>query len=162
MPTAHVLDKVELAFFQNARYRVTHSSRIQCSANRMMEALRDNAKWVQWAGPLKSADWTSPPGVVNCTRDVFLIGGILLREIFFHWEDNRRVAFSVYEASVPGISKFAEEHKITVIDPDQVQLDLTVAMEPTRGGRFIMPIIYSLLKLMVPVMVARYKKMLES
>jgi Polyketide cyclase / dehydrase and lipid transport len=162
MSTRHALNSVELEFFQSARYRVTHRSRIQCSANRMMEALLDNAQWAQWAGPIKRADWTSPPGVANCTRDVFLVGGIVFREIFFHWEDHKRVAFSVYEANVPGISKFAEEHTITVIDPGQVQLDLTVALEPTRGGQIIMPIVYPALKVLVPVMVARYKKLLES
>lgn len=162
MPKPYNLSPIDVNFFNNAAYRVNHQIEINCSVTRMMEALKDNQQWMQWASPMKHAEWTSEPGVVNCNRDVHLSGGILLRETFFEWQENKRVSFYVYEASAPGLKSFGEDHQITVLGDDRVLLNVTVALEFKSLAIVLGPLVYLALKAMVPKMLNNYKNMLEN
>lgn len=157
----HDLEPVSLEFFDIARYKIKHSITINCTTDRMMEALRDNTQWAKWALPIKFADWTSTQRGLNATRSVFLIGGIVLEEIFFHWSEGSRVSFFVQKANVPGLRKFAEDHHFHYTDDQLLKLDCTVAFEMTRAARFVSPLIHISLRLALPIMLNRYKLLLE-
>ncbi|NHN37847.1 hypothetical protein G8764_11110 [Pseudomaricurvus alcaniphilus] len=162
MPRLYSLAAVDTDFFDSARFQITHQLDINCSATRMMSALRDAQQWVAWASPMVSADWTSAAGGKDATRDVYLRGGILFKERFFHWQDAQRVSFCVDQANVPGLVRFAEDHKIITIGNNRVRLHFTLAFETGRGARLLAPLVYGLLKRIVPRMLERYKKLLES
>lgn len=161
MTHTYELESVDLEFFHTAKHRVSHRIMINCSSARMMQALRDNAQWAAWATPIKHAVWTSAIPEKNCTRDVHLFGGVIFREIFFHWSDNKRVAFSVTSANIPGLNKFAEDHSITQISEQKTQLDLTVAFEMKATARALSPVLLLILKVAIPRMLNKYKRLLE-
>lgn len=156
------LDPVGSDFMKNAPYRVTHSIEVHCSVSRMMEALSDNDQWAQWARPIKKAVWTSARREKNCTRDVFLIGGIFLQEVFFEWSSGTQVSFFVETANIPGLRSFAEDHRINPLGDNRLRLDFTVAFDMTRSARWLAPVIHLGLRGMVPRMLKNYKKLLES
>lgn len=162
MSKLYRLDPVESEFIKNAPYRIKHSIEVHCSVSRMMEALSDNDQWAQWARPIKKAVWTSARREKNCTRDVFLIGGILLQEVFFEWDSGARVSFFVETANIPGLRSFAEDHRITPLGDTRLRLDFTVAFETTRSARLLAPVIHLALKRMVPGMLRNYRNLLES
>jgi hypothetical protein len=162
MSKLYRLDPVSSAFIDNAPYRIKRSIEMHCSVSRMMEALSDNDQWAQWARPIKKAAWTSPRREKNCTRDVYLIGGILLQEVFFEWDNGVRASFFVEKANIPGLKSFAEDHRIIPLGDNKLRLDFIVAFDMTRSARWLAPVIHLALKAMVPGMLRNYRNLLES
>jgi hypothetical protein len=162
MSKLYRLEPVESAFIDNVPYRIKHSIEVHCSVSRMMEALSDNDQWAQWARPIKKAVWTSERREKNCTRDVFLIGGVLLQEVFYEWDNGVRVSFFVERTNAPGLRCFAEDHRILPLGDNRLRLDFTLAFDMTRSTRWLTPVIYLVLKGMVPSMLRNYKSLLES
>lgn len=161
MPNLYRLDPAGSEFMTSAPYRITHSIEVHCSASRMMEALSDNDQWALWASPIKKAVWTSERREQNCTRDVLLIGGVILKEVFFEWDSGTLVSFFVEEANIPGLKSFAEEHRILSLGDDRLRLEFTVAFDMTPKARLLAPVVYLALKGMVPSMLRNYKNLLE-
>lgn len=162
MSKLYRLDPVESAFINNAPHRIKRSIEVHCSVSRMMDALSDNDQWAQWARPIRKAVWTSARREKNCTRDVFLIGGILLQEVFFEWSSGSRVSFFVAATNIPGLKSFAEDHRIIPLGDNRLRLDFTVAFDMTRRARWLAPAIHLTLKGMVPGMLRNYRNLLES
>lgn len=162
MSKLYRLEPVESAFIDNAPYKIKRSIEVHCSVSRMMDALSDNSQWAQWARPIRKAVWTSARREKNCTRDVLLIGGILFQEVFFEWNSGSQVSFFVATANIPGLTRFAEDHRIILLGDHRLRLDFTVAFDMTRSARWLAPVIYLVLKGMVPSMLKNYKNLLES
>jgi len=162
MSKLYRLEPVESAFIDNAPYRIKRSIEVRCSVSRMMEALSDNDQWAQWARPIKKAVWTSERREKNCTRDVLLIGGILLQEVFYEWDNGVRISFFVEKTNAPGLRYFAEDHRILPLGDNKLRLDFTLAFDMTSRTRLLAPAIYLVLKGMVPSMLRNYKNLLES
>jgi len=113
MSELNKLDPVTLDFFDTAPLRVQCSLQAKCTPERLFETLRGDTVWTEWAGVIEGVEWTSEkPYAKNATRNVSLAGGMMVKELFFHWEENERIAFYVTESTIPGLSKFAEDYRV--------------------------------------------------
>ena len=157
------LDPVTLDFFDTAPLRVQCTMLAKCTPERLFETLRGDTIWTEWAGVITGVNWTSEkPYAKNATRDVSLLGGMMVRELFFHWEENQRIAFYVTESTIPGLSKFAEDYRVERIGPDETKLIWTVAIENQGLMRHLNAITAPVMKLVFKGWLKKYKKILET
>ena len=85
-------------------------------------ALLDGPTWTEWLA-IDSVDWTSPkPFGVGTTRTIKL-GKDVVEEVFFAWENERRMAFRFDKTSLP-IKAAAEDYVLTET-PEGCRLDFT-------------------------------------
>ena len=86
----------------------------------------------------------------------------MVKEIFFHWEENERIAFYVTESTIPGLSKFAEDYKVERVGPNETRLTWTVAIENRGFMRHLNAITAPVMKLVFQSWLRKYKKILEA
>ena len=123
MTALNELEPVTLDFFDTAPLRVQCTMVAKCSPEVLFETLRGDTVWTEWAGVIQAVEWTSDkPIAKNSTRDVKLVGDMLVKEIFFHWEENERVAFYVTESTIPNLTKFAEDYIVERVGPNETRL----------------------------------------
>ncbi|MGD8318718.1 MAG: SRPBCC family protein [Myxococcales bacterium] len=157
------LEPIGLDFFDRAPLRVETTMTARCAPEDLMETLRGDTVWTEWASALKKVEWTSPkPYGQNATRDVTLAGGMVVREIFFHWKENERVAFYVAESTIPKLDVFAEDYRIERIDDDHTKLTWVVAIRNRGFMTVFNPVMPYLLKLIFKGWLKSYKKILEA
>ena len=163
MTTLHQLEPITLDFFDEAPLRVQCSMVAKCTPETLFETLRGDTVWTQWAGVIQGVNWTSEkPYARSSTRDVELVGGMMVRELFFHWEENERVAFYVTESTIPNLRKFAEDYIVERVGPNETRLIWTVAIENEGFMRHLNPLTASIMKLVFQGWFKKYKKILES
>ena len=79
-------------------------------ASALWKALLDAETWTKWL-PITKVDWTSPqPFGVGTTRTVW-IGDQVVDEVFFGWEEGRRMAFRFDRATLP-VNAFVEDYQV--------------------------------------------------
>jgi hypothetical protein len=163
MTKLNKLDPVTLDFFDTAPLRVQCTMVAKCTPQRLFETLRGDTVWTEWAGAISAVDWTSEkPYAKNATRDVSLLGGMMVRELFFHWEENERIAFYVTESTIPKLSKFAEDYRVERVGPNETKLIWTVAIENQGLMRHLNAITGPVMKLVFEGWLKKYKKILET
>lgn len=163
MTKLNSMEPVTLAFFETAPLRVRCELVAKCTPETLFETLRGDTVWTEWAGVIEGVNWTSEkPYAKNATRDVSLVGGMLVKEVFFHWEENERVAFFVTESTIPNLRKFAEDYVVERVGPNQTRLIWTVAIENEGFLRYLNPITAPIMKLVFQRWFKKYKKILES
>lgn len=163
MTTMNKLEPVTLDFFSTAPLRVQCTLVAKCTPEVLFETLRGDTVWTEWAGVIRGVKWTSEkPYAKNATRDVSLVGGMLVREVFFHWEENERVAFYVTESTIPQMRKFAEDYVVERMGPNETRLIWTVAIENEGLMRHLNPITRRVMKLVFHGWFKKYKKILEA
>ncbi len=163
MTTLHKLDPVTLDFFDTAALRVQCTMVAKCTPEDLFETLRGDTVWTEWAGVIQGVNWTSEkPYEKNATRDVSLVGGMLVKELFFHWEENERVAFYVTESTIPNLRKFAEDYIVERVSPNETRLTWTVAIENIGFMRYLNPVAVPIMKLVFRGWFKKYKKILET
>lgn len=163
MTELNALDPVTLDFFETAPLRVQCTLQAKCTPERLFETLRGDTVWTEWAGVIEGVEWTSEkPYAKNATRDVSLMGGMLVRELFFHWEENERIAFYVTESTIPGLSKFAEDYRVERVGPNETRLTWTVAIENQGFMRHLNALTAPAMKLVFQSWLKKYKKILET
>ncbi|MDT7589862.1 MAG: hypothetical protein QOE32_7412, partial [Pseudonocardiales bacterium] len=93
-------------------------------------------KPVDWCRAL-SITWTSErPFGIGTTRQAKILGGALtVQERYFLWEEGRRKAFCVVEASLPVFERLAEDYVVEPLGSDRCRLTWTIAMEPKGIGK---------------------------
>jgi hypothetical protein len=157
------LEPVTLDFFDTAPLRVQCILDAKCTPEVLFETLRGDSVWTEWAGVIQQVKWTSPePYAKNATRDVTITGNMLVRELFFHWEENERVAFYVTESTIPGLTKFAEDYVVERRGPNETRLIWTVAIENTGVMRYLNPLTKLIMKPIFNAWLRKYKKILEA
>lgn len=163
MTTLNKLEPVTLDFFDTAPLRVQCTLVAKCTPEELFETLRGDTVWTEWAGVIRGVSWTSDkPYAQNATRDVLLVGGMLVKEVFFHWEENERVAFYVMESTIPKLTKFAEDYVVERLGPNETRLIWTVAIENEGVMRYFNPVTAPVLKLVFQGWFKKYKKILEA
>lgn len=163
MAKMHELDPVTLDFFDTAPLRVQCTLTAQCTPETLFETLRGDTVWTEWAGVIQGVEWTSEkPYAKNATRDVFLTGGMMVKEVFFHWEENERIAFYVADSTIPNLRKFAEDYVVERVGPNETRLIWTVAIENEGFMRYLNPITGRIMKLVFQGWLKKYKKILEA
>ena len=83
------------------------------SATQLWNSLKDADAWTHWL-PITKVVWTSPePFEVGTTRTVE-IGEDRIEEVFFTWEEGRRMGFRFDQSTLP-IKAFAEDYLVEPI-----------------------------------------------
>jgi hypothetical protein len=158
------LKAVDESFFRTANLIASATMEANCPPERLMETLAGDVVWTQWAPVLKKVEWTSaPPHGQGSKRTVHLAGGQAVKENFFIWNTNQRVAFYVEEATISGIESFGENYDITVLNNGQsVHLKWTVALQVTGIGALFIPVSRFFMELCFKRWLQNYKRILET
>ena len=163
MPKLKKLMPVGLDFFETAPLRIQNSIVAACEPEDLMETIRGDKVWTEWAAILRRVKWTSPkPHGQGSTRDVTLVAGVVIRELFFHWKDNERVCFCVTASNAPSMRSFAEDYRIEPAGPGRTRLTWTLAADNTGLFRLLNPIVRFVFGRMTGRWLRTYQRILEA
>ena len=103
------LDLADADFLASAPHIFRYQKRFAAPPQRVWESLASDESVAAWGPSIKEVRWTAPrPFGVGTTREVALAGGVIrLHERFFRWDEGTGYSFSGYEATVPGLRRFA-------------------------------------------------------
>lgn len=94
-----------------SKHKASHRFGVPASA--VWAALLDGPAWTEWL-PLTGVTWTSPqPFGVGTTRTVN-VGEQEIDEVFFGWEEGRRMAFYFKSSTLP-VSAAAEDYRVVEV-----------------------------------------------
>ena len=132
----HILT-VDEHLLETAKARAIAEREMAVSAEQLFATLEDGPSWIKWTGVIREVTWTSPkPFAKGTTRTVKLAGGINLDEVFWAWEPNRRMGFSVTAASIGWLNAFTEVYEIAPLSSERCKLRWVVAASfPGRLGK---------------------------
>jgi ribosome-associated toxin RatA of RatAB toxin-antitoxin module len=127
----HVL-KVEQELITTATARGVAEREMAVSAERLFSTLEDGPSYSRWVPAIRQVTWTSAkPYGSGTTRTVNLVGGARVDEVFWAWDPNRRIGFSISASSMRWLSALAELYEITPLSPDRCTLRWTLAVSFT-------------------------------
>ena len=142
----HVV-KVEQDLVVNAEARGIAQREMAVSAEQLFATLEDGRSYSRWVPAIRRVTWTSSkPFGTGTTRTVRLAGGARVDEVFWAWETNRRIGFSVSASSIRWLTALTELYEITAVSPDRCTLRWTFAVrlagvlgrfEPYIGGLMV-------------------------
>jgi hypothetical protein len=119
---------VDEQLVNTATARGTAEREMAVSAAQLFATLEDGASLSKWVPVIRAATWTSPrPFGKGTTRTVHLGHGIRMDEVFWAWEPDRRMGFSVTAASIGWVSALSELYEITPLSPERCRLRWTLA-----------------------------------
>lgn len=108
--TLKKLEEVGEDFLQDNPKIQTLSHDFPFPPSAVWAALRDGETWTKWL-PITRVEWTSPePFGVGTTRTVW-IGKQVVEEVFFAWEEGKRMAFRFDRTSLP-VKAFVEDYQV--------------------------------------------------
>ena len=124
----HVL-RVDEELVATAKARGIAEREMAVSAEHLFAALEDGPSYNKWVPVIREVTWTSPkPYCRGTTRTVNLVGGATIDEVFWAWEPNRRIGFSISASSVRWLSALTELYEITALSPHRCKLRWTLAV----------------------------------
>jgi Polyketide cyclase / dehydrase and lipid transport len=101
---------VDGEFVHIAKARAVAAREMAVSAEQVFATLEDGPSWSKWVPVIREVTWTSPkPFATGTTRTVALLGGISVDELYWAWEPNRRMGFSVAATNIGWIDALAED-----------------------------------------------------
>lgn len=119
---------VDEQLVETAKARAVAEREMAVSAEQLFATLEDGPSWIKWTGVIREVTWTSPkPFAKGTTRTLKLAGGIKLDEVFWAWEPNRRMGFSVTAASIGWLNAFTEVYEIAPLSSERCKLRWVVA-----------------------------------
>jgi hypothetical protein len=123
-------------FLASAPQRHVGVFEIPQPADRVWEALTADDT-LSWCRALAGVTWTSNrPFGEGTTRTVRTpLGVLILKEVYFRWEDGRRKSFYVSEATLPVFRYFAEDYLIEETSQSSCRFTWTVASEAPPAAR---------------------------
>lgn len=125
---------VDERLVETAQARGSAEREMAVSAEQLFATLEDGPSWSKWVPVIREVTWTSPkPFAKGTTRTVRLVGGIKLDEVFWTWEQNRRMGFSVTASTNNMLTSLAELYEITPLSDERCRLRWTMAMS-LRGA----------------------------
>jgi hypothetical protein len=137
MPTVQPVDQ---DFFSSAPVRFSDTFHIPRPAAEVWSDLVSDRP-LHWCRVL-NIRWTSArPFAVGTTRRAKILGGVLIvDERFFHWEEGRRMAFSVESANLPMFKHLAEDYLVEPVGQDSCTFTWRAGIEPTLLGKAAGPV----------------------
>ena len=127
----HVL-KVEQELVSTARARGAAEREMAVSAEQLFATLEDGPSYSKWVPAIRQVTWTSAkPFGTGTTRTVSLVGGARVDEVFWAWEPNRRIGFSISASSMRWLCALTELDEIKAVSSDRCQLRWTLAVSLT-------------------------------
>jgi hypothetical protein len=149
---------VDEQLVNTAKVRGTAEREMAVSAAQLFATLEDGPSWSKWVPVIRDVTWTSArPFGKGTTRTVHLLRGARMDEVFWAWEPNHRMGFSVTAASVGGMSALSELYEITPLSPERCHVRWTLAQSFAGRLRTIEPV----LKRGLPIAQRRMLKTLE-
>ena len=123
-------------FLTSAPQRQVGVFEISQPVARVWEALTADDT-LSWCRALSAVSWTSPrPFGEGTTRTVRTpLGALLLREVYFRWEEGRRKSFYASQATLPLFRRFAEDYLLEETSPSSCRFTWTVASEAPPAAR---------------------------
>jgi hypothetical protein len=111
------------------------------SAQRVWAELTSEST-LSWCRALAGVTWTSArPFGVGTTRTVRTpLSLLMLKEVYFRWEEGRRKSFYVSEATLPLFRGFAEDYLVEETSPTSCRFTWTVASEAPPAARLGKPV----------------------
>jgi ribosome-associated toxin RatA of RatAB toxin-antitoxin module len=127
----HVL-KVERELVSTAKARGVAEREMAVSAQQLFATLEDGPSYSKWVPAIRQVTWTSAkPFGSGTTRTVNLVFGARVDEVFWAWEPNRRIGFSISASSMRWLSALTELYEITAVASDRCTLRWTLAVSLT-------------------------------
>jgi hypothetical protein len=83
-------------------------------------------------------------------------------EEFIVWEPHRRMGFRFNEASMNGVSAFAERYEIEPVSPTSTRVTWTMAMAPSGVSKVIVPVTRPVMGRMFGRMLRTFKTVVEA
>ena len=128
---------VDENLLETARAASISERELAVSAERLFAAFEDETWWPKWVPGMRETTWTSPKPFGNgTTRTVTMVGGHRIDEVFWAWEPNHRIAFSIAAVSVGWLSGFTEVYEVTPLSSGRCKLRWTLAV--SFSGRLAM------------------------
>jgi carbon monoxide dehydrogenase subunit G len=135
------LERVGPDFVDTAPARFVNTVVVDAPPAAVWATLEDAAAWPQWAKAIKHVEWTSPPPFgVGTTRTVTMAGRMTVREEFIVWEPLRRMGFRFNDATMNGVSAFAELYTFDEVAEGRTRVTWVMAMRPKGVSRAVVPI----------------------
>ena len=142
MPGHHPLEPVDESFFTRAPHVYSFVRDLPVAPQRVWQSLVSDHSVADWTPLLASIEWTSPrPFGIGSTRTVVLPAKALtIREYFFLWQEGQRFAFHGVDASLPLLSRFAEDY---LVEPNGsgTRFTWTFALAGTRWTRPLLKVL---------------------
>ena len=121
--------KVEQELVSIARARGIAEREMAVSAEQLFATLEDGPSYSTWVPAIRQVTWTSAkPFGPGTTRTVNLVGGARVDEVFWAWEPNHRIGFSISASSMRWLSSLTELYEITAVSSDRCKLRWTLAV----------------------------------
>ena len=163
MATFYPYKPVDLNTITTVNFRAKQSIDINCTPEKIMAALSGDSIWTEWVGPLTKVEWQGEkPYGQGSRRTVHLKGGQTVKEYFFHWQENKRIAFYVEEGTLEGVEVFAEDYQITEISSQQTRLTWTIGLQLGGFAGVIAPINAFFAKIAMKQWLKKLKKIIEN
>ena len=121
---------------------------LETTPEKVFEVFEDPESWPVWAGAIRKVTWTSPkPFAVGTTRDVNIMGGLLVHERFFVWEPPRRMAFYFVGTNKPAVASLAEYYELQPLDGGRTRFIWRVGYESRSAMRYVSPLLRPVVRL---------------
>ena len=132
--------KVEPELVSTAKARGVAEREMAVSAEQLFATLEDGSTYRNWVPAIRQITWTSvKPFGTGTTRTVDIVGGARVDEVFWAWETNHRMGFSISATSVRWLTALAELYEITPVSTDRCKLRWTFAVRLSGPLRKIEP-----------------------
>jgi hypothetical protein len=120
---------VDEEFVHTAKARAVGEREMAVSAEHVFATLEDGPSWSKWVPVIREVTWTSPkPFATGTTRTVSLLGGMSVDELYWAWEPNRRMGFSVAATNIGWIDALAEDYHVIPMSAERCTLRWTFAV----------------------------------
>lgn len=121
--------------FAAARHRYRTTVDLDCPPDVLFDVFEDADAWPVWVRAIRSVTWTSElPPREGTTRDVEMVGGVVVRERFTAYERGRHMQFVFTELPGRALDGAGEDYRVTDLGDDRCRLDWTMALVPARGA----------------------------
>jgi len=130
------------SFYEAAPIRFDNRVEVPVGAGTVWKILEDDDSWTVWAGVIDKVEWTSPkPFGLGTTRTVTMAKGMMVGwESFIAWEPGERMGFCFTEATMNGVSRFAEDWHVTATGAGSCVVRWIMCMEPTGISKILLPL----------------------
>lgn len=156
-------EPVTASFPDTAPTQMVASVDIAATPAEVWTALEDAAAWPRWVAVIKNVEWTSPrPFGIGTTRTVRMSGNMTAYEEFTEWELHSRMAFRFNEASMKGVSAFAERYSLEELASGSTRLTWVMAMQPSGVSKLIVGAMRLPGQLLLARMLRRLGRLVES
>lgn len=102
------LRREDLSFVDRAPLRIEAQRRIAAPPAAVWAGVGDADAWAEWFPKLKVATYTSPPPIGVGSQRHVEVQGLKVDEELLAFEPERRYAFCVHSANLPGIAALVE------------------------------------------------------